>query len=94
MSNESDRVDLAEMKRLAALPGDLGFEALEYWMATNAQVIISEIECLRRELDEARKALAYAISEADGWFDDSRGGRIEAPEMDAARLIAAKQSQG
>lgn len=33
-------------------------------------------------------ALLYAIKEADGWHDDSQGGKIETPEMEAARHIA------
>lgn len=37
---------------------------------------------------ELKKALAYAIREADGWYDDCRGGKIETPEMDAARKLA------
>jgi len=49
---------------------------------------------LQRELDEARNALAYAIKEADGWHDDSRGGPVNGLEMDAARAIAARQQKG
>jgi len=46
----------------------------------------------QNELDERyvadlEKALAYVISEADGWYDDSRGGKIDTPEMDKARIL-------
>jgi hypothetical protein len=32
-------------------------------------------------------ALEYALEEADGWFDDSHGGRLDTNEMNAARKI-------
>jgi hypothetical protein len=34
-----------------------------------------------------RGALAYVISEADGWHDDCRGGPVDTPEMTAAREL-------
>jgi hypothetical protein len=53
------------------------------------------LESLQRELEEARKHLAYAIEEADRWCDESRGCDVRGPEMDAARaFLAARQQQG
>jgi hypothetical protein len=43
-----------------------------------------ELELL---IEKLRAALAYAIKEADGWYDDARGGQIDSPEMDAARKL-------
>ncbi len=39
------------------------------------------------ERERWRNALSYAVKEADGWFDESHGGMIETPEMDAARAL-------
>lgn len=86
-------IDLAKLKSLAAEPGDIGRNNLAFWMADHAQDIISTIERLQHELGETKKALAYAINEADGWHDECHGGRIETPEMDAARMLAAGQPQ-
>ena len=32
-------------------------------------------------------ALAYAIKEADGWCEESRGNPVDTPEMDEARKL-------
>jgi hypothetical protein len=59
------------------------------------QEAAAALESLQRELEEARKHLAYAIEEADGWCDESRGCDVRGPEMDAARaFLAARQQQG
>jgi hypothetical protein len=39
------------------------------------------------QLEPIISALEYAINEADGWYDDSRGGEIDTEEMEAARNI-------
>lgn len=38
-------------------------------------------------LAKMAESLEYAIKEADAWSDDARGGRVESPEMDAAREV-------
>jgi len=39
------------------------------------------------EIALLRKALKFAIEEADGWHDDHWGGPIEDPKMDEARAL-------
>lgn len=47
------------------------------------------IEALHIELEEARKLLAHAVKEADGWHDECRGGPIEGDALiDAARQLS------
>lgn len=46
---------------------------------------MSEVE---NELENLRTALAYAIGEADYWYNENNGlGEIKTPEMDAARKL-------
>ena len=42
-----------------------------------------------QNIDKLKNSLKYCIKEADGWYDESRGGKIESPEMDEARELAA-----
>jgi|GEM_PF-3044214 len=41
----------------------------------------------KERIAQLERALAYAIDEADGWHDDCCGGKINTPEMDAARKL-------
>jgi exonuclease VII small subunit len=64
-------------------------------VAELASEALAAIESLQRELEEARKHLAYAIEEADGWCDESRGCDVRGPKMNAARaFLADRQQQG
>ncbi len=50
---------------------------------------------LKADIEGLRSALAYAIDEADEWYDESRGcGSIKTDEMKAARkLLAGKDRE-
>lgn len=50
---------------------------------------------LKADIEGLRSALAYAIGEADEWYDESRGcGSIKTDEMKAARkLLAGKDRE-
>lgn len=39
-----------------------------------------------------RESLAYAIKEADGWYDDCRGGVIDSEEMTRAKALLEEKS--
>jgi chromosome segregation ATPase len=51
---------------------------------------LEQNERLKVELEEARKLLAHAVKEADGWHDECRGGPIQ----DDPLIEAARQPQG
>ena len=39
------------------------------------------------QLEPIISALEYAINEADGWYDESREGKIETEKMETARNV-------
>ena len=53
-------------------------------------VLMRDITALADEIERLREALRYAVAEANGWFEESRSGRIETPEMDACRALFAR----
>ena len=46
-------------------------------------------EVLVEDWEEMMDALALAISEADGWYDDCNGGPIPGEDMERARALIA-----
>jgi hypothetical protein len=89
-------IDLDELKKLAKLPGDIGYNKMAFWMADHAQEIIAEIERLRTrlEVDPRHNYDGIDCRDVTIKYQDERIDALEAENAELKRVADGFEQQG